>query len=55
MGKAAKGGKKLPSAPLGDKKKKAKKRLGKIEIRSFKVTFLNLHMITLFKNKLTFK
>jgi len=25
MGKAAKGGKKLPSAPLGDKKKKAKK------------------------------
>eukprot|EP00438_Fugacium_kawagutii_P028065 Skav223914 [mRNA] locus=scaffold2593:169070:170319:- [translate_table: standard] len=26
MGKAAKGGKKLPSAPLADKKKKAKKR-----------------------------
>ena len=25
MGKAAKGGKKLPSAPLADKKKKAKK------------------------------
>lgn len=28
MGKAAKGGKKLPSAPLADKKKKAKKRHG---------------------------
>ena len=27
MGKAAKGGKKLPSAPLADKKKKAKKKL----------------------------
>ena len=27
MGKAAKGGKKLPSAPLADNKKKAKKKL----------------------------
>lgn len=31
MGKAAKGGKKLPSAPLADKKKKAKKRLAAVQ------------------------
>lgn len=42
MGKAAKGGKKLPSAPLADKKKKAKKKLDHMDQTCIKLQWLRI-------------